>query len=206
MFRGARVLVVGAHPDDIEWGCFGTLLKLPPSLLVCYVMSSGGLGDRTSGSVREKEASEALKMLNPKYVVVDPEVGLNPLEYHNYVSRVEGLAEAYEPHLVIAPTKHDTHQDHRLAHDIVVTAMRRYKVSLIFYDPYCHVNTFDPNLFVDISKYMDANITAVTSHKTQEGKTYMMEEFIRDYHKRYVGLFGKSYIEAFEVDRIWISS
>ena len=204
MFRGKNVLAVGAHPDDIEAGCFGTLLGYPPAFLVCYVMSWGGAGDQTSGEDRRKETVKSLKLLNPNSIVVEPITGLDPAMYHIYVKNVEDLVNDWNIDLVLAPTTYDTHQDHRMAHMVVISALRDNKAGFLFYDPHCRTVDFRPNLFVKITNQMEDKIKALTNHRTQKGKYYMMESFIAQYHRRYIGL-SEGYYEAFEVGRLWIS-
>lgn len=206
MFRGKNVLAIGPHPDDIEYGCFGTLLQLSKSNLYCYVMSWGGKGDESSGVSRMEETKASLKVLYPEVILVEPTDGIDPVFYHQYVASIEKIVRDYHIDLVLAPTRHDTHQDHRLAHDIVVTALRNGEEDILFYDPHCRTLDFKPNLFVDISNQMDEKIKALTSHKTQNGKYYMEDEFIREFHARNVAPYRGAYCEAFEVGRIWIYS
>jgi len=205
MFRGRRILAVGAHPDDIEAGCFGTLSICEPEVLVCYVMSWGGAGDFTSGEERKKEALRSLNLLKLKLALVEPMTGLDPTMYHIYVKSVEKLVDEWNINLVLAPTTYDTHQDHRIAHMVVISALRDNKADFLFYDPHCRTVDFRPNLFVDISEVMHKKVKALVNHETQRDKYYMSEHFIRTYHQRYFGL-RQGYHEAFEVGRIWISS
>jgi hypothetical protein len=58
----ATILAIGAHPDDIEFGCGGTLIKYTERghRLFLYIMTEGGLGAETSTRVEEQMASKAI--------------------------------------------------------------------------------------------------------------------------------------------------
>jgi len=58
----ATILAIGAHPDDIEFGCGGTLIKYTERghRLFLYIMTEGGLGAETSTRIEEQMASKAI--------------------------------------------------------------------------------------------------------------------------------------------------
>ena len=57
-----KVLAIGAHPDDVEFSCYGYLSKLKDkgAEIAVYIASNGCLGDPTSGPHRLKESEKAL--------------------------------------------------------------------------------------------------------------------------------------------------
>ena len=58
-----KVLVIGSHPDDIEYACSGTLIKIKENYnceIKCLVLSFGSEGDESSGIQRVEETKEAL--------------------------------------------------------------------------------------------------------------------------------------------------
>jgi LmbE family N-acetylglucosaminyl deacetylase len=120
--RPLSIVVVGAHPDDIEIGAGGTLLELAASRpCVRYVLLTGS-------PARQREArSAAGAFLEGADVTVDlfdlPE-GRLPAAWGEAKEILETIARAQQPDLVIAPWTGDAHQDHRTIGEIVPTVFR----------------------------------------------------------------------------------
>jgi LmbE family N-acetylglucosaminyl deacetylase len=119
-----RLLVLGAHPDDIEIGTGATLLTLAatrPALRVRYVVLTGTPD-------RQLEAHSAARAFLPGAdLTVDlhdlPE-GRLPGVWNDVKDTLEGVARTFTPDLVLAPTTQDAHQDHRTIAEIVPTVFR----------------------------------------------------------------------------------
>ena len=118
------VLVVGAHPDDIEIGAGGTLLSLAaaqPGLRAHYVVLTGT-------SDRQAEARCAARAFLPDAELTvrlhDLPEGTLPSAWGQVKAVMEQLASSFDPDLVIAPSRHDAHQDHRVIAEIVPTVFR----------------------------------------------------------------------------------
>jgi LmbE family N-acetylglucosaminyl deacetylase len=116
-----HVLCLGAHPDDIEIGCGGTLLGLAgrPSTTVTGLVLTGQ-GDRRA------EAEAALPRFFPGAVVevLDLPDGRLPEHWGAVKEALESLARRRSPDLVLAPRVEDAHQDHRLLGRLVTTVWR----------------------------------------------------------------------------------
>jgi LmbE family N-acetylglucosaminyl deacetylase len=116
-----HVLCLGAHPDDIEIGCGGTLLTLAarPELNVTALVLTG-----TEERLRESE--KALSSLVPQAVLASAGLtdGRLPAQWDRVKSALEELATQCRPDLIFAPRTDDAHQDHRLIGQLVSTAWR----------------------------------------------------------------------------------
>jgi LmbE family N-acetylglucosaminyl deacetylase len=118
------VLVIGAHPDDIEIGAGGTLLTLAqsqPGLRAHYVVLTGTAN-------RQDEARDAARSFLPGADLgVDfhdlPE-GRLPAVWERAKDALEQVARSCSPDIVIAPSRDDAHQDHRTIAEIVPTVFR----------------------------------------------------------------------------------
>lgn len=117
------VLCVGAHPDDIEIGCGGTLLVLrerPDTEVHCLVL--------TGSAERRLEAEKAVSVFNGPGGTVD--FGLLPdSRLPDHWSAVKQFLEdaardRATPDLVLMPRRDDSHQDHRLLAELVPTVWR----------------------------------------------------------------------------------
>jgi LmbE family N-acetylglucosaminyl deacetylase len=115
-----RVLCLGAHPDDIEIGCGGTLLRLVAShdVEVTNVVLTGS-------SDRAQEAAEAAHLFAEAEVVMfDLPDGRLPAHWGDVKAALEEVARRPAPDLVLAPNRDDAHQDHRLLAQLVTTVWR----------------------------------------------------------------------------------
>lgn len=118
------VLAVGAHPDDIEIGAGGTLLSLAasqPGLKAHYVVLTGTAGRQAEAS---RAAQAFLPGTEPTVLLHDLPEGLLPSAWAKVKAIMEELASSCDPDLVIGPSRHDAHQDHRVIAEIVPTAFR----------------------------------------------------------------------------------
>jgi len=118
-------LAIGAHPDDVEIGCGGTLLRLArdlPDLAIDWLILS-------AEGQRRQEATESPAMLLP--TVVPPRVtihdfrdGYFPASFAPIKESVVAARERHDPDLVLCPRLDDMHQDHRLVSELTWQVFR----------------------------------------------------------------------------------
>jgi LmbE family N-acetylglucosaminyl deacetylase len=115
------ILCLGAHPDDIEIGCGGTLLELAdrPRTTVSGVVLTGT-------GAREEEAEAALPRYFPGATVevLGLPDGRLPAHWAAAKEGLEAIAVAHKPSVIFAPRIDDAHQDHRLLAALVTTVWR----------------------------------------------------------------------------------
>ncbi len=147
-----QVLCFGAHSDDIEIGCGGTLLKLLdlyPDLTVYWVVL--GASDQ-----REEEAYKSaysfLENANQKKVIVKgfrdgffPHIGIEIKEYF------EELKQMVSPDLVLTHYRHDRHQDHKLVSDLTWNTFRDHLI-WEYEIPKYDGDLGSPNVFVHLNE------------------------------------------------------
>jgi LmbE family N-acetylglucosaminyl deacetylase len=120
--RPLSMLVIGAHPDDIEIGAGGLLLQLAASRpRVSYVVLTGT-------PERHEEARNAARhFLGDAELTIElfdlPE-GRLPAAWGDVKETLEGVARSSSPDIVIAPSSGDAHQDHRTIGQLVPTVFR----------------------------------------------------------------------------------
>ena len=117
------VVCLGAHPDDIEIGCGGTLLALAAShrLTVDYVLMTG-TEDRHQEA--RAAASHFLAGADVSYHLHHLPDGRLPGQWNEVKQRLEDVAKFHCADLVLAPRPDDAHQDHRLVAQLVSTVWR----------------------------------------------------------------------------------
>jgi LmbE family N-acetylglucosaminyl deacetylase len=141
------VLCIGAHPDDIEIGCGGTLLTLarrPGTTVTGLVLT--GTPDR------RKEAEGALPEFFPGATVrvLDLPDGRLPAHWGEVKDALEETAGEHRPHVVLAPRADDAHQDHRLLGELVSTVWRNALV-LHYEIPKWDGDSRSPSIYVRLT-------------------------------------------------------
>uniref|UniRef100_A0A6M3K2E7 Putative N-acetylglucosaminylphosphatidylinositol de-N-acetylase n=1 Tax=viral metagenome TaxID=1070528 RepID=A0A6M3K2E7_9ZZZZ len=202
MFTNKRILAIGSHPDDIEYYALGTLLKYKEvSKIFCYIATCGGENDKTTISTRGMESIKALKdALAPIEVHIEHREGLHLMNYVYYVTWLDKIIQKFNIDTIFTHSPHDTHQDHRLLHDITLTACRRFSGTILCYGTISQTIDFQPRVFVDITDYMIEKLKALACHVSQKDKVYMQPEYIGDFHAVRDPVTGKrKYVEKFDL-------
>jgi LmbE family N-acetylglucosaminyl deacetylase len=124
-----RMLLLGAHCDDIAIGAGGALLELcraHPGVSVTALVLTGG------GSLREEEERAALTAFCPgatlEVTVLDLPDGRVPTRWERAKLSLEELRTHGEPDLIFASSPHDAHQDHRTLAKLVPTVFRDHLI------------------------------------------------------------------------------
>lgn len=164
-----RILAIGAHPDDIEFGCGGTLIKYARQghevFLLVMTDGSGG-GD---GAVRRQEQAESAQILKTTKLFWGeyPDTAI-PLD-RPIIQRVERVIQEVQPEFIFVHYHDDTHQDHRHLATSTITATR-YTRNVLFYEGPTTQN-FSPNVFVDVDSVLEDKLASLRAHSSQVSKT-----------------------------------
>ena len=146
-----RVLCVGAHSDDIEIGCGGTLLTLirkNPNLQILWVVFSA---EGTRSREARRSANALLRGARTKRVVVKQFTGsFFPAEFARIKTYFETL-KAFQPDLVFTHYRDDRHQDHRVLSDLAWNTFRNHLV-LEYEVPKYDGDLGTPNVFVPVDE------------------------------------------------------
>jgi LmbE family N-acetylglucosaminyl deacetylase len=168
------------------------------------VATCGGKNDPTSGIARIEESEKAFGLIQGAKVIARPNRrGLIVEDYSNNVWDLEKIIDEVNPDLILVPSHQDTHQDHRMMHDITMTAIRRRKISILFYATLS--SDFKANLFVDIGDYLELKKVALKCHVSQQGKNWMTDEYLESFNSDiHAKLIGIKYSERFETGRLFL--
>ncbi len=175
-----RVLAIGCHADDIEIGCGGTLLALTrqrPALHVTWVVIAA------SGS-RAEEARESANA----FLTDATDTDIRVLGFReSFLPYIGGeVKEAFEtlkdvePDLILTHTRHDLHQDHRLACELTWNTFRDHLI-LEYEIPKYDGDIGVPNVFVPLEdELVDAKVDLIGRHfPSQVGKHWFDKELLR---------------------------
>lgn len=173
-----RILALGAHPDDIEAGCAGTLLKYARSGHRVYLMvlTEGERGAQRG--LRRLEQERAAKIMNVEKIYwggyPDTEVPMG----QGLIQKIEQVVREVDPQFIFVHFHDDTHQDHRHLAMSTVTATR-YTRNVVFYEGPTTQN-FSPTVFVDIDAVLEEKVEALMAHASQVKKTNIEDLSIID--------------------------
>ncbi len=203
-----RVLAIAAHPDDVEIGCGGTLIKYAERghdvfLLVITKGEKGG-----DPEVRVAEQIRSAEIMGVREVFWGEFMDTELLNRGNDIIRlVEYYLDRIEPDFIFVNAFDDTHQDHRTVNRSVLSATR-YVKNVLFYEVPT-TSSFSPQVFVDISDFLDRKIMALEAHASQVMKTNIEGVSILDIARssaNFRGIQGRvKYAEAFCPLRLFIN-
>jgi LmbE family N-acetylglucosaminyl deacetylase len=177
-----RVLALGAHPDDIEIGCGGTLLRLVaerPDLEVTWAVFAA-----TPARAVEARASAAAFLAGlatpPRVEVFDFRDGFLPYAGAAVKERFEELKRVASPDLVLTHYRDDRHQDHRVVSELTWNTWRNHLI-LEYEIPKYDGDFGAPNLFAPLSRAtLDRKVALVLEHfATQVGKPWFTDDLFR---------------------------
>ncbi len=192
------VLAIGAHPDDVEYGCGGTLARLHAEGcdINILTLSSGSIGG--DPKVRMKESQHAAELLNARLFLGDfsdtrIDHGADTIQF------IESVVKQLRPTHVYTHSFHDNHQDHRSAFQATVIATRKTPNVFCYISPSSTVD-YKPNIFVNIDKYIDDKLEAIAAYSSQmEIRPYLQTDMIMAL-SRYWGRFSDyALVEPMEI-------
>lgn len=209
------ILFIGAHPDDIELGCGGSICylveKKPECEIICYHTTNGVYSDINGQSVRDFEeifeaSNKSLSYLGiKKNNIFFTDVPATQLKVNKEsISELQKVIINQNVKYIFTHTNPDTyHQDHRNTHFISMAAARRYIHNIFLFELYFNYagGLMIPNSYIDISKYIDKKCEALRYHKPEYVK-FGSEKWIEDIKSlaRYRGMqVNVNYAEAFHV-------
>jgi LmbE family N-acetylglucosaminyl deacetylase len=146
-----RVLAIGAHADDIEIGCGGTILRLAGEhrdLAVDWVVLSGH-GDR-AGEASDSAAAFLAGVAGRRITVERFRDGFLPYDGGAVKELFERLKSQVDPDLILTHRLEDRHQDHRLVSELTWNTWRDHLI-LEYEIPKYEGDLGQPNLFVPLA-------------------------------------------------------
>ncbi len=165
-----NILALGAHPDDIEYGCGGTFLKFAKKKVNIYfmVLTKGEFGG--DPGVRQKEQEEAMKLLGVKKIYWGGCVDTELPNERIIITKIDEVIAEVKPDEVYVNYFEDIHQDHRTLAECALAATR-YVKRVFFYEDYTSIN-FEPDIFVDIEDVLDEKQKLIQVYASQVAKSY----------------------------------
>lgn len=207
-----KIIAIGAHGDDIELACGGTLSKAIKHGhdVEMVIVTGGASNDHNNITIRgkkeaKKEAEDAAKILGVS--------NLHILGYKDtcvpysvdLISELDEIISKFNPDIIFTHFIFDTHQDHiRTAHSTISAARRQN--TILLYEP---INPsgqgympFRPQVYIDITETIETKINSLKAHQSQYVKysDKWLDAVVA--RAKFRGFeMGADYAECFEVIR-----
>lgn len=165
-----NILALGAHPDDIEYGCGGTFLKMARSgvNINFMILTKGEFGG--DPEVRQKEQEKAMRILGIEKIFWGECVDTELPNERIIITRIDEVIKKVQPDEVYVNYIDDIHQDHRTLAECTLAATR-YVKRVLFYEDYTS-NNFEPDIFVDIEDVLEEKQALIEIFSSQVSKSY----------------------------------
>jgi len=173
------ILVFGAHPDDVELSCSGTIIKhIKKGLKIGIIdLTRGELGTRGTIETRDKETNNASKILGIQIREnMNFKDGFFENSEKNKIELIKKIRK-YQPDIVITNATSDRHPDHGRASNLTIescflSGLEKIKTNQKVWRPshiyhYIQYNNILPDFVVDITDEMDQKIESILCYKTQ---------------------------------------
>jgi LmbE family N-acetylglucosaminyl deacetylase len=211
MFKHKNILAIGAHADDVEIGCGGTVamhVKQGDNVILLIMAEpfftnydGDVLRSLEDGEIEMKDAADVLdvKLINIGFKDKSIMYSVETIEEINRV------IDEYEIDTIYTHWHHDSNQDHSKTTHAVISAARNIP-NILMYEP-MHPNgktytTFRSQVYVDITPTFDIKMDSLKCHKSQIKKFGSGFLDAIEARARYRGYeIGSKYAESFEVIR-----
>jgi LmbE family N-acetylglucosaminyl deacetylase len=184
-----KVLVVAVHPDDETLGCGGALLKHKSNgdeihwLIATNIKESEGF-DKTAINERDVEIKKVEKLFNFNSV---SKLGLSTTKVDEYgmselIAKISSVVNKIKPNIIYLPFKGDVHSDHKYIFNAVYSCTKSFRYQFIKkiymmetlseteFSLSIKEDSFVPNVFIDISKYMNKKIEIMKIYQSEIGE------------------------------------
>src|SRR5437870_271972 len=176
MSRNMNILAIDAHPDDIELGCGGLLIKSARQghNIYMYVLTRG----EASGEPIQRcmELIQSAKFVGTKVLWIDNFEDTSLSVSSKLINHIEYFIQKVHPDLILTHPLADYHHDHRAIAKSTLEAARNNQNILAYEIPL--TRDFNPQLFYDISEVREDKSKLINIFESQKGKNFMNQSSV----------------------------
>lgn len=179
-----KALVIAVHPDDETLGCGGTMLrhKAEGDKIYWLILTrNSGQYSQERNERRNKMVQKAAELyqFDEVFEAQFPTTELDTLDVNSLVSKINDVYNKVQPNVVYLNFAYDVHSDHKAAFDAAYTCTRSFRkpyieqilmieaLSETEFAPAIPGTSFCPNVFVDITPFIDKKLKIMSLYDTE---------------------------------------
>ena len=219
-----KVLCLSPHPDDVEYGMLGTMMKYKDTKFEIIVLSEGGDFDSSTSEERQDECRNVWKDIDniSGHFIKDSKF-IKDKDEDKWVNLIETKFNIDDYDCIFSTSADDSHFEHKITSNLPYALARRNKCGIIHYKSPSTLDTWTPNFFVDLQVLVNrdkedghstetellflAYIWYVKLNKlalfdSQYGKSYFEQDSLESFHSNYqCSTRGLDHVESFKIIR-----
>ena len=219
-----KVLCLSPHPDDIEYGMLGTIMKYKNTKFDIVVLSQGGDFDESTAKERQGECKKVWEHIdNINGCFIEDIKFIKDKDEDEWVNILENKFDISSYDCIITTSPMDSHFEHRIVSDLTYALVRRSKCGIIQYKSPSTLDDWTPNFFVDIGVIENRNqedghsngthvlfqagiwyikLNKLKLFESQQDKSYFEEQSLKSFHSNYqCSMRDMSRVESFKIIR-----
>jgi N-acetylglucosamine malate deacetylase 1 len=181
-----NVIVISVHPDDETLGCGGSILKHRHKgdhvfWIICTAIheNQGWNADKVKRRDQEiKTVANAYGFTNT-YQLELPNARLDQVPTRDLIQKISNIINDIKPNIMYLVNRSDIHSDHKIVFQAVLSCTKNFRYPFITrilmyeclseteFSPALSENTFIPNVFIDISDFMDQKLEIMKIYKSE---------------------------------------
>ena len=219
-----KVLRLSPHPDDVEYGMLGTMMKYKDTKFDVVVFSQCGDFDNTTTKHRQGECEkvwEHIDNLNGHFI--EDSKFIKDKEEDEWVNILENKFNISDYDCIISTSNNDSHFEHKIVSNLPYALTRRSRCGIIYYKSPSTLDIWTPNFFVDLNVQVTrdqedghsnethllfmafiwySKLNKLRLFESQKDKTYFKEDAIESFHSNYqCSTRGLKHVESFKIIR-----
>ena len=180
LLKWNSVICFSPHPDDIEASMGATILKYTDTKFTSVVFSTGSVNDPVTNESRWEECNQywkGIEHLDQRFLAPL----LSNYSEEEWINLLEKTFSLKNFDAIFLPSNVDTHYEHRLVHGIGMALTRSTPVSIVEFKSPSTLDSWIPNMFVEIGDYAHEKVRRLTQFKSQQ-KLYFQPEYMKAFH------------------------
>jgi LmbE family N-acetylglucosaminyl deacetylase len=195
-----NVLCLSPHPDDVEYSMAGTILRYPETHFDILCFSIGGMYDDSNTSPRRKETEDFWKGVKNVNCLYSPNEYIFDNDTAKWVNYIETTILKNNVDCLLIPTALDSHFEHQFVSNLAYPITRILPISIIEYQSPSTLETWVPNLFIDVTSVFPEKVQRLKEFKSQQQRSYFSLETITAFHLNFkCSKRGIKYVELFNL-------
>ena len=178
-----KVLCLAAHPDDVEYGMLGSIMKYTDTQFDILVLSEGGNFDESTSTDRHRECESIWEDIDNIQGSFLPIKHLANISEDELINTIESKFDIGTYDSICTPPLEDAHFEHRKVNRAAYSLVRRTSCGLVTFRTPSAVDEWIPNFFVDLTKHttksgaivMFAKKKALLKFTSQQSKSYFKD-------------------------------